>query len=575
MAIGKNKKFLLLLLFLNLLRIFCFSQSFEELYEKGLKLYKENNYFEAEIYLREALKFGVKKDTIHFLIGMCFAFQNKLEEAENNFLISLKLNNSFEESYIELGGLYFKKKEYQKAEQTIKKAIKINPENKYSHDFLGTLYYINGLTYLTLYEWNKINKPILENLLIESENFSKKEFLVKELCFNPGQIIKPSMLRESLERLGRIGNISNISFSIIPKKENNDNYNLQFSSYEEKGFGKNFVFFFITLLKDISQKMLHLDYKNISDININAYSTYSFDKFRKKYQLLLSFPRFLKLPFYFSVDYTQRNELWNLHNFIPDQAKVERWIKTKEFTLKFDYIHNDKISYFHYLKLKIRDMRNDFYSSENERALFSPLVKNILKYGGEFKFNLIYDLPRNFNSDFLLGYEILSEKNGIDSNFIKLLLTLENVKFWRRNLSEVVTSSLLWRLKLGYSSQRIPLEEKFNLGIGPDTNHYLRAHRSTYRGKRGNSPVVDKFILSNLQYSHYLFNLFPLRVEAGIFIDFANLYGKKFINYNDKFIIDFGVFAKFYLFKFPFILSFGQNFKENINCLYFSSDLKF
>jgi len=575
MTIGKNKKIYLLLLFFNLLRIFCFSQSFEELYEKGLKLYNENNYFEAEIYLREALKFGVKKATIHFLIGMCFAFQNKLEEAERNFLISLKLNKSFEESYIELGGLYFKKKEYQKAEQMIKKAIKINPENKYSHDFLGTLYYINGLTYLTLYEWNKINKPVLENLLIESEYFSKKEFLFKELCFNPGQIIKPSMLMESLERLGRIGNISNISFSIIPKKENNNNYNLQFSSYEEKGFGKNIVFFFITLLKDISQKMLHLDYKNINDININAYSTYSFDKFRKKFQLLLSFPRFSKLPFYFSVDYTQRNELWNLHNFIPDQAKVERWIKTKEFTLKFDYIHNDKISYFHYLKLKIRDTRNDFYPSENERALFSPLVKNIFKYGGEFKFNLIHNLPRNFNSDFLLGYEILSEKNGSDSNFIKILLTLENIKLGRRNLSELVTSSLLWRLKLGYSSQRIPLEEKFNLGIGPDTNHYLRAHSSTYRGKRGNSPLVDKFILSNLQYGHHLFNLFPLRVEGGIFIDFANLYGKKSINYKDKFIIDVGVFAKFYLFKFPFILSFGQNFKENINCLYFSSDLKF
>ena len=39
----------------------CFSQSFEELYKKGLKLYKENNYFEAEIYLREALKYGIKK----------------------------------------------------------------------------------------------------------------------------------------------------------------------------------------------------------------------------------------------------------------------------------------------------------------------------------------------------------------------------------------------------------------------------------------------------------------------------------------------------------------------------------
>lgn len=575
MTIVKNKRSLLLPLLFNILISLCFSQSFDEFYKKGLKLYRENKYFEAEIHLKEALKYGIKKDTIHFLIGMCCGLQDRLEDAENHFLISLKINNHFEECYLELGGIYFKKKEYKKAEQMIKEAIKINPENKYSHDFLGTLYYINGLTTLALYEWNKINKPILSKLFIESDKSAKKEFLIKELCFNPGQIIKPSMIKESQKRLRKIGNISNVSFNIIPHRESHDDFDLQFSFYEEKGFGRNLGFFLINLLRDISQKMLNLDYKNIFNININAHSTYRFRKFRKKFHFLLTFPRFSRLPFYSSFDYTDKNEIWSLHKFLPDQKKVERRIKTKEFTFRFDYIHNDKISYNHSLKFKIRNAENDSYSIKNENDLFFPTVKNIFLFGGEFKLNLIYDLPKNIYSNFSLAYDISVQKKGTDSNFIKLLLSVENIKSWRKNLSEDVTSKLLWRLKLGYSTNGVPLEEKFILGIGPDTHNFLRAHSSTYEGKLGNSPIVDKFILSNLQYSYHLFKLFPFKFEGGVFIDCANIFGGNSINYKNKFIADFGIFSKIYLFRFPFILSYGHNFKENINSFYFGSNLKF
>ena len=109
MTIVKNKRSLLLPLLFNILISLCFSQSFDELYKKGLKLYRENKYFEAEIHLKEALKYGIKKDTIHFLIGMCCGLQDRLEDAENHFLISLKINNHFYECYLELVGIYFKK----------------------------------------------------------------------------------------------------------------------------------------------------------------------------------------------------------------------------------------------------------------------------------------------------------------------------------------------------------------------------------------------------------------------------------------------------------------------------------
>ncbi|GAH84987.1 unnamed protein product, partial [marine sediment metagenome] len=156
------------------------------IYKKGLELYRNNKYFEAEACLKEALKYEKNEDKIHYLIGMCCAFQKKMEQAEHHFLISLKSNARFEESYLGLGELYFIQKDFRKAERMIKEAIKINPDNPYFHDFLGTLYFINDLTNLALFEWNKIDKPVLNRIVTESHDYYKKDFLMKELNFHPG-----------------------------------------------------------------------------------------------------------------------------------------------------------------------------------------------------------------------------------------------------------------------------------------------------------------------------------------------------------------------------------------------------
>jgi tetratricopeptide (TPR) repeat protein len=575
MKMMNSKKHLISAIIFNALLCFSFGQSFDELYKNGLKLYEQNNYDQAEICFKEALKYGEKKDTIYFLLGMCSAFQNRLEEAESHFLTALGLNNRYEECYLELGGIYFKKKEYQKAERMIKKALKFNPANEYSRDFLGTLYFISGLTIQALHEWNKINKPVLANLSIENNKLKKKELISNELRFNPGQMIKPSMIRESQKRLEKIGNISNVSFNLIPYQESPEDFNLVFSCYELSGFGENFGFFLINSLKNITLKTLHLDYKNIFNRNINVYGSYRFNSLRKKSQVLITFPRFSGWPLYASLAYTNRNEIWSLPDFQPGQERREERITTREFIIRFDYIHDHKISYNQFLKFKTRNVSDNPIPNKSEKNLFSSEVKNLYSFGGEFKLNLNHNLPKYIFSDLSVAYALFSQRESNRSPFIKLWLTLENRKLWRKTLSDEVKGNLLWRLSLGHSSTEIPLEDRFMLGIGPDIQYYLRAHSSTDEGKLGNSPIATGFILSNLEYSHYLFQLFPFKIEGGTFIDCARIFGENSLNYKDEFIVDFGVFLKIYLFKFPFILSYGHNFKENINSVYIGSHLRF
>ena len=572
--ISTKKLSIFFLLFFALLTI-CFSQSFQELYKRGLKLYEQNNYAEAEVWFKQALEYEEKRDSILFLLGMCSAFQSRLEEAEGYFLNALEMNNRCEQCYLELGGIYFRKKEHRKTEQYIKKAIKINPDNEYAHDFLGTLYYIKGLTILALYEWNKIDKPILANLSFEIDRANRKELIAKELQVNPGQMIRPSMISESRKRLDKIGNISNVSFNLVPYKQSPEDFDMLFSFYEERGFGKNLGLFLINGLKSIPLKTIHLDYKNILDRNINIYTIYRFDRLRKKFDVRMTLPRYTSLPFYTSLAYTEKNDVWSLENLLPDTAGREERIKTREFTIRFDYIHDDSISYNHYLKFKARDVPNDFLLNGEENDFLSSTVKNLFSYGGELQFNLVRNLPDNISSDFSVAYTLFYQKELEHTRRAKLLLTLENVKVWKKALSEEEKGRLLWRVMLGYSSDKLPLEDKFVLGIGPDASYYLRAHNTTRGGKLGNSPIVDKFVLSNLQYSHHLIKIFPFRIAGGLFLDCARVFGESSVNYKNRLIVDVGVFSEIHLFNFPFILSYGYNFEERIGALYLGSFLNF
>lgn len=575
MLISKTVKIIFILFVFCSLNGICIGQSYDDIYKRGLDLYQKKNYAQAEACFKEALKFEKNQDKVHYLIGMCCAFQEQTEEAEHHLLVSLKFNDRFEESYLGLGEIYFIQKDYKKAERLIKKAIQINPDNAYSHDFLGTLYFINDLTSLALFEWNKIDKPVLNRIVTESQNYYKKDFLMKELSFHPGQLIKPSMLRESMKRLTSIGNISNISFNLVPQKNSSVDFNCQVSFFEETGFARNPVLFSINLLRDISHKMLYMEYKSIANVNINAYSTYRFDKYRKKFGFHLTFPRFVSIPLYFSIDYENKSDTWNIQSVFPEPVNFDHQIKTRQLTIRFDYIHNDRVSYSHYWEVKNRSAEDisGFFPEQND--LFFSQDNNTILSGGELSVDLIYKLSRNIYSNFSLSYDVSLRTHADDSRFAKLMLTIENRKLWRKNLSKEINSTFVWRMKFGSSSGQVPLEEKFILGLGPDTENTLRAHSVTHAGKLGYSPVLDKFFLSNLEYTHHLFAFPPFRVEGGVFVDWAYLFEKNTFYSGSQSIMDVGLFSRITLFKFPFIFSYGHNFKENKNCFYFGSNLNF
>ncbi len=86
-------------------------------YEKGIKL------------IKRAIKKAPKIGTFHFNLANAYVMQNELEKARKEFTNAIKLDNTKEEYYRNLGITLIQLHFYRAAEYNFRQAIKINPSN--------------------------------------------------------------------------------------------------------------------------------------------------------------------------------------------------------------------------------------------------------------------------------------------------------------------------------------------------------------------------------------------------------------------------------------------------------------
>jgi len=95
-----------------------------------------------DIYGLALLKPG--NDNNYLKLGRLYRVQGKYSQAEDSYKKAIKLNPKNDDAYGGLGHLYQVQGKYSQAEYSYKKAIKLNPRNSYAHTGLGWIYRVQG-----------------------------------------------------------------------------------------------------------------------------------------------------------------------------------------------------------------------------------------------------------------------------------------------------------------------------------------------------------------------------------------------------------------------------------------------
>lgn len=130
------------------------SDDYLKLFDKAVLYYEDADYERALILFKKIL--CIFNDVkIQNYIGCCYLQLKKIEDAKEIFTALVENESDWDRPLFNLGRVYIELQEYDKANECIKKALKINPESADAYFYMGVLFEKLGNAEKAIYFYKK------------------------------------------------------------------------------------------------------------------------------------------------------------------------------------------------------------------------------------------------------------------------------------------------------------------------------------------------------------------------------------------------------------------------------------
>ncbi len=165
--------------------------------EKGINLYKINEYKKAIDVLKKASKNDSKNSQLWYYLGLSQINENKLKDAEKSFKKAIQLDSTNAQNHIGLAYFYLLRNDLANAQSEAKFAVELNPKETESHyHYILGIASFRGGAYNTAYE--RAKKAIQLDSNFANAYFLKTEALVSSFIQQAGTVIRPTNTRGEL-----------------------------------------------------------------------------------------------------------------------------------------------------------------------------------------------------------------------------------------------------------------------------------------------------------------------------------------------------------------------------------------
>src|SRR6059058_1659607 len=124
-----------------------------------------------------------------FLAGLALAHLEKWDEAKLAFDAGFRKAPGDSRFLVELAGVAYKQKDFRAAKKHLHAALKRNPRDSYSNEFLATIYFLEGNLEAALKYWNPEDKPRLGSVAFRPSLQLGESLRNRALAFNAPQIL--------------------------------------------------------------------------------------------------------------------------------------------------------------------------------------------------------------------------------------------------------------------------------------------------------------------------------------------------------------------------------------------------
>src|SRR5713226_6352514 len=452
---------------------------------------------------------------LDFLAGLALARLEKWDEAKLAFVTGFRKTPGDSRFLVELAGIAYKQQDFRTAKNHLHSALRLNPQDSYSTEFLATIYFLEGNFEAALKYWNPEDKPRLRSVGFTPSLKLKASLRDRAVAFNAPQVLTASALLTTQARLDNLGIFSSRRMELSPV--DSTNYDATLHLAERNGWGDSKVEGIVSLLSGLPYATVYPEFYNLGRDAVNLTSLARWDSEKRRVSLVLSLPLHgdpsLRLRLYADG----RNENWNLaQTFLGAGTPLtDLNMRRAAIGAELRSAVNGRWSWSAGAEIANRNFRNlSGHTSPAERPFFTASTSLAGSLG--VARSLVRVPERRFTLD--SEAEVRAGREFADGlgPFAALRGSLRGHWFPRAKGDDY---EMQVQLRAGGVAGKSTLDELFQLGVERDNALWLRGHAGTFDGRKGSAPLGRRFFLANWEMDKNIYGNGFFTMKLGPFLD--------------------------------------------------------
>jgi len=502
---------------------------------------------------------------LDFLAGLSLARLEKWSEAKASFQAGARKAPQDPRFLVELAGIAYKQKDFRTAKTALRAALRLNPQDSYSSEFLATIYFLEGNLEAALKYWNAVDKPRLRSVVFAPALQLKESLRNRALAFNAPQVLTGNALLATQARLDNLGIFSSRRIELTPA--DSGNYDVTLHLAERNGWGESKVEGILSLLGGLPYATIYPEFYNLGRDALNLTSLARWDSEKRRLSLSFSLPVYgdpsLRLRLYVDA----RNENWNLaQTFLGTGPPLtDLNLRRIEAGAEVQSIVNGHWNWSAGAEIVNRNFRNlSSLTSPAERGFFTDStsvagwlgVQRSLRRFPERRFALDSSAEARAGREFAHGLGPFATLRG----------ALRARWFPRASGDDYEMHA---QIRAGATAGKATLDELFELGIERDNDLWLRGHAGTTGGRKGTAPLGRRFFLANWELDKNIYQNGFFTVKLGPFLDSGAVADSSGFFGSRRWLWDTGAQCKVrVLGSLTIVLSYGRDLRGGRNVYY-------
>jgi tetratricopeptide (TPR) repeat protein len=539
------------------------ADSLDQLSARIRKLYSERRWDEIA---REVTTPSPTDADIDYCYGSALAQIGRLDDARRAFLVGQRLSPRNKRFPIELAGVAFKQKRYPHAAVWLRRALRLDPQDAYTNDFLGTVYFLEHNLDAALKYWNRIAKPQIDTVRPDHPLCIRPALLDRALAFSAASELRLADLETSRVRVAGLGIFPAARVQLAARPDGK--FDVTLSLQERNRWGSNVWEALLSTFSGVAYQTLYPTYFNIGGAAINVTSLVRWDAQKRRLEAGLSGPLHENPKWRYRVGADLRNENWDLRDSFAGPAPVlaSLNLRREAGSVEIDSFDSGRWGWSAGAELSHRDYRSVVPGSTLTSALLlSGLqLKQIARIHG----NLLRLPERRLTIETSASSQLARIWSQPAQAFAKLQGGM--LAHWLPK-AEGDDYEVQSEIRAGATAGQPPFDELSMLGIERDNDLWMRAHIGTRDGRKGSAPLGRRYFLSNSEIDKNLYGNGLITLKLGPFVDSGKITDPLQSLGWQKWLWDTGAQVKLRVLGVGVTFVYGKDLRTGNNAFYFTA----